>query len=372
MTMGMSDSDELIAKNNAFMRDIEIGKKQEHPGFYAILPAYVRYNDKLTYFEKILYAELSALANERGYCYASNAYFADRFKCSVRTVSRALSRLDKLYFTFSVIEKVGDREYRMIWVERSDVKRPFPIGELDSEDVKDMYQKGYSREQVKKLVKEMEDYRLKHGLVTEDDIIDITPQKEDESQGGVDKNVQGGRQKCLSNTNSTASTKSTISTNSTKSTKNTIKSTVSTPPAEVANANLQLPSWLGRNAHTRLARIYELVWELAYNAPHKVNIKGFAGKIFRNLLKDYSEVEVGMMLILHFEWKGIKGTNNQIHERLYENGFPLGWIPKSAPLYSQFIKEHIGAETQEDMLQQVEDALEQIVDKLGFTLRNNE
>ena len=43
--------------------------------YYAVIPAEVRYAKNLKANEKLMYGELTALANEKGYCYASNEYF---------------------------------------------------------------------------------------------------------------------------------------------------------------------------------------------------------------------------------------------------------------------------------------------------------
>lgn len=65
------------------------------PNYYAILTAGVRYDEKLTPSEKILYAEITALTNKNGYCHASNDYFAKLYKVNKGTVSRWISHLNK-------------------------------------------------------------------------------------------------------------------------------------------------------------------------------------------------------------------------------------------------------------------------------------
>lgn len=65
----------------------------ETPTFYTMLPAAVRYDKNLKPAEKLLFAEISALTNVTGYCYASNAYFQELFNASTRTVQGWLKHL---------------------------------------------------------------------------------------------------------------------------------------------------------------------------------------------------------------------------------------------------------------------------------------
>lgn len=62
-------------------------------GYWAVLPAGVRYDRSLTQTAKLLYAEISSLAQADGYCWAQDEYFAELFGCSVATVTRALRSL---------------------------------------------------------------------------------------------------------------------------------------------------------------------------------------------------------------------------------------------------------------------------------------
>ena len=65
----------------------------ERPGFWAVLPAQVRYDAQLPSTAKLLYAEISALADQRGYCFAPNSYFMKLFRISERTLQDHLRAL---------------------------------------------------------------------------------------------------------------------------------------------------------------------------------------------------------------------------------------------------------------------------------------
>ena len=67
---------------------------KEKPNYYAILTADVRYDERLKANEKLLYAEITALATKDGYCWASNTYFAKLYKVTNRSVSGWISNLE--------------------------------------------------------------------------------------------------------------------------------------------------------------------------------------------------------------------------------------------------------------------------------------
>jgi hypothetical protein len=61
--------------------------EQEKPSYYAIIPAHVRYDPRLKANEKLLFGEITALANKNGICYANNNYFANLYDVSITSIS---------------------------------------------------------------------------------------------------------------------------------------------------------------------------------------------------------------------------------------------------------------------------------------------
>jgi len=63
--------------------------------YYAVIPAEVRYNSALTANAKLLYGEITALADEKGNCNPTNRYFAELYQVSTVSVSKWVRQLEK-------------------------------------------------------------------------------------------------------------------------------------------------------------------------------------------------------------------------------------------------------------------------------------
>lgn len=74
--------------------------KQPRKSYYSITPADVRYCTRIVDGAKLLYGEITALCNERGYCWASNQYFAELYKNQTRTIARWIASLRKEEFIY--------------------------------------------------------------------------------------------------------------------------------------------------------------------------------------------------------------------------------------------------------------------------------
>jgi len=75
-----------------------------HRGYYAVIPATVRYDQRLTNGAKLMYGEITALASQKGYCYASNRYFAEIYGVTAETISRMVSKLEELGYVEVEVE----------------------------------------------------------------------------------------------------------------------------------------------------------------------------------------------------------------------------------------------------------------------------
>ena len=62
-------------------------------GYFSIIPANVRNDDSLSATAKLFFGDIASMAQSDGYCYASNAYFAERFGLTERSVSRTIKLL---------------------------------------------------------------------------------------------------------------------------------------------------------------------------------------------------------------------------------------------------------------------------------------
>lgn len=78
---------------------------EARPGYYAIIPADVRYDDQIPANAKLLYGEISALIGAEGFCFASNSYFMKLYGFSDPTISRLISQLEKAGYIRREMEK---------------------------------------------------------------------------------------------------------------------------------------------------------------------------------------------------------------------------------------------------------------------------
>lgn len=105
----------------------------EKPNYYGILPANVRYDKRLKPMEKILYSEITALANTQGFCFASNSYFGKLYEVDKKTVGVWVNNLIKFrYLKVELIYKENSKEVlerRLYIVDLKEVSHSAPVEE---------------------------------------------------------------------------------------------------------------------------------------------------------------------------------------------------------------------------------------------------
>ena len=77
------------------MDEKKMSSTPQAPSYWAVLVAPVLYNPELPDFTKLLYAVISSLTEQTGYCWASNERLARDFRKTKRTIQRSLRELQE-------------------------------------------------------------------------------------------------------------------------------------------------------------------------------------------------------------------------------------------------------------------------------------
>ena len=96
---------------------------KDKKNYYAVIPANVRYDKRLSPLTRLIYGEITALSNEKGYCFATNAYFANLYSMSNVSISRCISELKEhnyIRVVYDIKEKNVDK--RKIYINNAENK----------------------------------------------------------------------------------------------------------------------------------------------------------------------------------------------------------------------------------------------------------
>ena len=136
----------------------------ENPNYYAIIPAKVRYDNELKGNEKLLYGEMTALANKEGYCTATNTYFSKLYAKHKDTIQEWISKLkSKGYIETQLIKNdLGRVEERRIYPVGENTytyrqKHTHPIGKNALGNNTSINNKNKKKEELKKVIEFYED-----------------------------------------------------------------------------------------------------------------------------------------------------------------------------------------------------------------------
>lgn len=97
---------------------------EQEPNYYAIIPAEIRYDEDLIPNAKLLYGEITALCNKKGYCWATNDYFAALYKTSEKTITRWVKNLETKGYIATTVQtfRYNDgtiRKIRYIFLDKN-------------------------------------------------------------------------------------------------------------------------------------------------------------------------------------------------------------------------------------------------------------
>ena len=107
---GSGDQGLNVHENNGIIPNDQT--KVNENGYWAVIPAPVRYDDQICANAKLLYAEISCLVHRDGYCWATNDHFANLYGWTPRSVARMLQSLaDRGY----IIITNGNSKLRRIY-----------------------------------------------------------------------------------------------------------------------------------------------------------------------------------------------------------------------------------------------------------------
>ncbi|GAB3326198.1 helix-turn-helix domain-containing protein [Larkinella ripae] len=100
------------------------------PTYFAVIPASVRYDKDLPPNAKLLYGEITALANREGYCFASNQYFAELYDVDKTRISKWISALQKKgYVRVEINQDTFQRHIRIPATPLFEAQDPCPKGQ---------------------------------------------------------------------------------------------------------------------------------------------------------------------------------------------------------------------------------------------------
>ncbi|WP_407346344.1 helix-turn-helix domain-containing protein [Lactococcus petauri] len=102
--------------------------------YYVVIPQEVLHDNRLTPLARLIYGELSALANINGYAWISNGKLAKKYKTSTSTIIRSLGKLKELNYIRTVVhykENSKEVERREIFIQPHTKNASSPVAKTE-------------------------------------------------------------------------------------------------------------------------------------------------------------------------------------------------------------------------------------------------
>ena len=98
-----------------------------------------------------------------------------------------------------------------------------------------------------------------------------------------------------------------------------------------------LPTSRGKTRAMRLLSIYSSLFKEKFGVEARLNI-GMSSKIFNDLCNSYSEVQVALLLIGYFNWKGMNGNDMKEADYFSGQAYPLGLFKSGVSKYEVYMR----------------------------------
>lgn len=66
------------------------------------------------------------------------------------------------------------------------------------------------------------------------------------------------------------------------------------------------------------------------------------GAVIKKWLIDLNEWQINTLIVIHFNWRGMDGSDEYIYKRLRDNGFPLTWLTNNMNAYQAYARNVLG------------------------------
>ena len=172
----------------------------EKLNYFAIMPAKVRYDENLKPMEKLIYSEITVLTNFKGYCYATNSYFAKLYGVHKNSICAWISNLVKygylkVEYVLKEIDGEKKQERRIYIVDIKEINQAKKevvekilerkVKESKKEEEREVIEKDVEVEEKVGTKKEIEDTNFCEGVSQK------TVMVTENTEGPSQKNVRG-------------------------------------------------------------------------------------------------------------------------------------------------------------------------------------
>jgi len=109
-----------------------------------------------------------------------------------------------------------------------------------------------------------------------------------------------------------------------------------------------LPESYGNSSLKRIINFYSKIFLSKYGFNPVISYPRI-GKLFKPILEQFSEQQIALMIMIHFDWRGVDGNDDFTHRRLTDACHPMDWIPRNINQYQAFIRNVLNINFDDDV-----------------------